>query len=267
MKISHPNVLRHFNVFKHGDRNYFITEYSECGDLFQMLQVTNSKGQRVWRPLCEEDSRHLIKGIAQGLKHLHSIPMAHGDLKLPNVLLFRAQKTKNLSRRTDLASEAGFEEFVPKLADFGQSRIIGTEPTAKDDLSNRIMTLRQMCCLHYAAPESCAATKCYDMVIADCFSLGICLLAMLLGAHPYANLEDLLEDVDQDIDAFAKRESEYIEELNKAKTDPLLIDELCAHFSPLLRQALVCLLDANPETRMTASEFLSHMWINPRPTN
>ena len=223
------------------------------------MQVSNDQGQKVWKPLRQTECRHLIKGIAKGLKHLHDMPMAHGDLKLANVLLFR--KPGSSDERAGFESE--FDRFIPKLADFGQSRMRGTEEPAPDDPPDRIMMHRPMCTLHYAAPESWYGTKRYDMLIADCFSLGVCLLAMLLGAHPYSPtiMDEPRRPDFVDTDAYKEKKTQYAKLLNTSKKDVLFTEHLCANFPALLRQALVGLLDPNPETRMQVTEFLNHTWL------
>ena len=51
----------------------------------------------------------IIKGICEGLKYLHGVGVTHLDLKPDNILLD--------------------EEMVPKIADFGLSRLVGEENT------------------------------------------------------------------------------------------------------------------------------------------
>ena len=51
----------------------------------------------------------IIKGICDGLKYLHDVPLNHLDLKPDNILLDA--------------------EMVPKIADFGISRLVGPENT------------------------------------------------------------------------------------------------------------------------------------------
>ena len=52
---------------------------------------------------------NIIKGICEGLLFVHSIPIVHMDLKPENILLD--------------------SNMVPKIADFGLSRLFGQEQT------------------------------------------------------------------------------------------------------------------------------------------
>lgn len=51
----------------------------------------------------------IIKGVCQGLSFLHKIPIVHMDLKPENILLD--------------------DNMVPKIADFGLSRLFGQDET------------------------------------------------------------------------------------------------------------------------------------------
>ncbi len=46
---------------------------------------------------------------------MHSLGIVHGDLKLENILLFFDESQKDKTN--------GFDRFLPKIADFSNSRI------------------------------------------------------------------------------------------------------------------------------------------------
>ncbi|CAM0149650.1 unnamed protein product [Urochloa decumbens] len=107
----------------------------------------------------------IIKGICDGLKHLHKgleTPVLHLDLKPHNILLDK--------------------EMVPKIADFGLSRIIGDERT-RQTLKNDLGTGG------YLPPEY---TKFQLLSPAfDIFSLGIIITKIMVGKERYNDIADM----------------------------------------------------------------------------
>ncbi|VAH40100.1 unnamed protein product [Triticum turgidum subsp. durum] len=126
-------------------------EYMQNGSLDKFL-TDESKGHD-WR------TRYaIIKGICQGLKYLHEelqTPMYHLDLKPANVLLD--------------------ENMVPKIADFGLSRLFGGEQSkfTKSDIGTR----------GYVPPEYIDA--CIISIKFDIFSLGVVIIKIMAGPTAY----------------------------------------------------------------------------------
>ncbi len=58
-------------------------ENAKGGTLADLIKKRNSEG----RPLTEEECSKAIKGILQGLKHIHSLDLVHRDLKPSNVVI------------------------------------------------------------------------------------------------------------------------------------------------------------------------------------
>ncbi|XP_066336997.1 uncharacterized protein [Miscanthus floridulus] len=111
---------------------------------------------------------NIIKGICQGLRYLHlelKNPIYHLDLKPGNILL-----DKNM---------------IPKIADFGLSRLFGVENTKKtlrDDVGTR----------GYMPPEyidNHVISKEYDI-----FSLGVIMLKIISGTTGYSQLGYMEQD-------------------------------------------------------------------------
>uniref|UniRef100_A0A0A9FEQ7 Protein kinase domain-containing protein n=1 Tax=Arundo donax TaxID=35708 RepID=A0A0A9FEQ7_ARUDO len=106
----------------------------------------------------------VIKGICEGLKYLHEgleKPIYHFDLKPDNILLD--------------------EEMVPKIADFGLSRLIGEENTKK--------TVTPLGTHGYWPPEfinSGIISKEYDI-----FSLGVIITKIIVGNVGYSSIADM----------------------------------------------------------------------------
>jgi serine/threonine protein kinase len=229
-------------------RAYIVSEFSEMGDLFEMTKQMTNTGEKVWVPLSELKARHLIRGIAEGLKHLHSIGIAHGDLKPDNILIFRNM----LQNETTLRGRERFDRFLPKITDFSNSRI--REST---DPENQILCRTPTCTIYYAAPESDMGLE-YDMIRADLFSVGCCLLAMLLAAYPFKPHIDWPNSFWPN---FQQKSIQCKSLSNEMKKDSAYSYGLCKVFNPKLRQVLLKLIDPNPESRLTLNQFLADQWF------
>ncbi len=116
--------------------------------------------------ISEEDTKEFLAQIVVGVGYLHSIGVAHRNVKPVNVLLFRNQNFR-----------AGY--FL-KLCDFGTAHIFDpeTEPNPQtDELIGNIM---------YRAPEMdehhwSHDKRSYDPRLADIYSIGVILVQMLCG--------------------------------------------------------------------------------------
>ena len=123
MNNPHPNILRFIERFRSRDHlmHYIVMDLVPLGDLFLLLQETNGQGDQIWKPVKPQYCRHLIKGVALGLKHLFSLGIGHGDLKLENILIS--------SIGGEDISRSDYFKMVPKLIDFNNSIMV--EPGSK----------------------------------------------------------------------------------------------------------------------------------------
>ncbi|KAK1680103.1 hypothetical protein QYE76_040951 [Lolium multiflorum] len=106
----------------------------------------------------------IIKGICQGLKYLREgleSPVLHLDLKPDNILLD--------------------QEMVPKIADFGLSRLLGEENTRR--------TISSVGTLGYLPPEYIELQVISEAF--DIFSLGVIITKIVTGHEGYNNIADM----------------------------------------------------------------------------
>ncbi|CAN6237782.1 unnamed protein product [Urochloa humidicola] len=110
----------------------------------------------------------IIKGICEGLKHLHmgldEGPVYHLDLKPENILLDN--------------------NMVPKIADFGLSRLLGEDSTIK--------TISPVGTRGYCPPEFIN----YQIISTkfDIFSLGVIIIKIMCGMEGYLSFHDTRPD-------------------------------------------------------------------------
>jgi serine/threonine protein kinase len=95
--ISHPNIVKLYDVIYEEDSMYLILEYCKNGDLSKYLKN---------RPLKEEYAQKYLKQIVSALKYLISNSIIHRDLKPHNILV-----TDNYELKI---SDFGFARYFEK---------------------------------------------------------------------------------------------------------------------------------------------------------
>ena len=151
--------------------------------------------------------------------------ISHGDIKLQNILLN--------------------SNFSIKLIDFGFSKKI------KDGLISEITGSR-----YYNAPEmfSCA-TKGYDGILADIFSLGVVLFVLVMGFYPFdkPNITDnrFKYISKKDFNNFWKKceQKKIFSNSNLSETSPEFKD---------LFERMVC---PKPKERINLNQIKNHPWL------
>ncbi|PVH47650.1 hypothetical protein PAHAL_4G107500 [Panicum hallii] len=170
MRLKHPNVVllvgwcsETENMYVHYNGKYICAEKSERLLCLEYMPKGSLRGY-----LSDEasglawDTRYkIIEGICYGLHYLHeewqhSTPIIHMDLKPANILLDN--------------------NMVPKIADFGLSRLFSEEKTWT-------CTINRDGTLGYMAPEyinrGLITTK------SDIFSLGVIIIEIVTGHRDY----------------------------------------------------------------------------------
>ncbi|KAI8471136.1 MAG: kinase-like domain-containing protein [Monoraphidium minutum] len=109
----------------------------------------------------------LARGVASAMAYLHSENVLHGDLNGNNILLVSPQP-----------GEGDPSELVPKVADFGLSRLLPID-------SDQIMT-RTHGTITHMAPE--VITESLHSKAADVYSFGVVMWELLTMSKPYSGL-------------------------------------------------------------------------------
>ncbi|KAL7138303.1 hypothetical protein ABFS83_10G153400 [Erythranthe nasuta] len=146
-RLSHPNVVRLFEVIETPSKVYVVMEYINSGELYYYLI---EKGGR----LDDDESRRLFQQIISGVEHCHRHLVVHRDLKPENLIMD--------------------SENNVKIADFGLGNI------------TRDGHFLKTCCgsPNYAAPEL-LSRKLYAGPEVDVWSCGVILYALLCGRLPF----------------------------------------------------------------------------------
>jgi serine/threonine protein kinase len=146
-------VVQLIDVGWEADPPYYVMEYIEQGSLEDRLRQG---------PLSVSQAVQVFRDVAVGLVHAHGKGVLHCDLKPANVLLD--------------------QDFKPRLADFGQSRLSHEQTPALGTL-------------FYMAPEQADLAAVPDARW-DVYALGALLYCMLTGNPPYRT-EGFVKQIEQ----------------------------------------------------------------------
>ncbi|XP_050426740.1 serine/threonine-protein kinase SIK3-like isoform X3 [Adelges cooleyi] len=145
-QLSHPHIVRLYQVMETEKMIYLVTEYAAGGEIFDYL-VKNGR-------MNEPAACHIFKQIVEAVAYCHNKNIVHRDLKAENLLL-------DIDNNIKLA-DFGFSNhfFEGKLL----STWCGSPP--------------------YAAPELFQGQE-YDGPKADIWSLGVVLYVLVCGSLPF----------------------------------------------------------------------------------
>ncbi|KNC51143.1 SADB-short [Thecamonas trahens ATCC 50062] len=217
-RVAHPNVVALLDVVRTPDTEFLILEYCDAGDVFDYLSVHGC--------LKEGMAAKVFAQLASGLAACHASGVAHRDLKLENVLL------------------SGHDLNV-KINDFGLACLFcdGQRVTEKCGTPG------------YAPPEvvslpdlpEARAMHGYDPRLADVWSLGVVLFAMLVGALPFG-------------DSLAPHDVASLMDADRVIVE--ILEDL--DFVPVPAASLLRgILHKEPEARLNLSQILAHPWVTP----
>jgi serine/threonine protein kinase len=200
IKMSHPGIIKIHDFLV--DDNYFFLIMDFCGG-GTLLSQTGV------RDINEERAKPLFKQILEAIEYIHSQGIAHRDLKLENVLM---------------------DEFGHiKIIDFGFSRFADPGQMFATPCGSPA----------YAAPEVVCAEQ-YDGRMADIWSLGVMLFALITGEFPWKGTNQI----------------QIFNQIKNAKFD---VPEGVSKFGEdLIRKLLV----PEPNLRLSAAEALIHPWFD-----
>jgi serine/threonine protein kinase len=86
-EVSHPNIMRIFELMEDKSNYFIVTEFVRGGNLMDKLKKEGS--------LSESTTRTLIKQILMAMTYMHETKkISHRDIKLENVLLDKGDVVK-----------------------------------------------------------------------------------------------------------------------------------------------------------------------------
>lgn len=207
----HPNVVQLYEVIDSPDNIYLIMEHVDGGEMFEYIVAH--------RRIRETEAAYLFCQIMDGLAYLHVNEVTHRDLK-PENLLLQSNRYSNI--------QPPHSTLSVKIVDFGLSNM--------HDGGRLLRTACGSPC--YAAPEMIQG-RLYRGPVADVWSLGVVLFAMVCGFLPF-------EDSNTNM--------LYKKILSANYTMPTF---LSANVQDLIRR----ILETDPEKRYTVDQIRQHPWL------
>ena len=145
--LSHPNIVRVYNV-SFGDRlQYIVMEYV---DGITLKEYIEQQGVINWK-----EAVHFIGQILAALQHAHDKGIVHQDIKPQNIMLL--------------------QDGTIKVTDFGIARF------SRSDYQT--ITDKAIGSVHYISPEQARGEMTDEK--ADIYSIGVVLYEMLTGQLPF----------------------------------------------------------------------------------
>ena len=211
------NSYKLFNNFDSDKVYYAIFEYLKNGELNNYIFLLKKK-------FSEEISRKIFFDLLKAVETCHKSGISHGDIKLQNILFN--------------------SNFNIKLIDLGFAKNI------EDGLISEITGTR-----FYNAPEMfCCATKGYDGVMADIFSLGVVLFILVMGFYPF----DKPNITDNRYKYISKKD--YINFWKKTEqkiSSSSSYNGVSHEFKDLFEK----MVSYRPKERISISEIKKHPWL------
>lgn len=155
----HANIARYDACYRletdTGISDFAVMKYYPDGNLADLLKR---------HKLTDKELRDIIQGTLEGLVHLHQQRIVHRDFKPANILISRGQNGR----------------FVPKIADFGLSKLVSQDEidSSDFDLSDGRGTPS------YKAPEQIEGGRVSFNL--DLWAFGVILYEMLTGEKPFS---------------------------------------------------------------------------------
>lgn len=146
-RLTHPNIVRIFDIGEEEGRKYISMEFIEGEDLKQIIAAKQK--------LSLSEVLYYAIEIALGLAYAHGMDILHLDIKPANVMIAKDQKVK--------------------LTDFG----IATVMTEAQQISSEIIVGTPL----YMSPEQNEGKPC--SAASDVYSLGVVMYEMLMGHPPF----------------------------------------------------------------------------------
>jgi serine/threonine-protein kinase len=208
-RLSHPNVIKTYDVLQAGTVSSFSMEYVEGIDLHQFVATHGA--------LSVEHACEFARQTALGLQHAHQLGLVHRDIKPANLFLIHPPIPRKALPRPGARRPP---DPIVKILDWGLARMMpkaGEPPSTADEFEKGLL----LGTADFVAPEQARNPSLVD-TRADIYSLGCTLYYLLTARPPFAGtslmqklkqhqeaqptpLRELRPDVPEELEAIVQR--------------------------------------------------------------
>ncbi|TLD19960.1 hypothetical protein PspLS_09383 [Pyricularia sp. CBS 133598] len=213
----HANVVSTLELLQERGAFFSVMEFCAAGTLSSLVEDAG--------PLGQVEADCFTKQLLRGVEHLHSLGVAHCDLKPENLLLTARGLLK--------ISDFGCSQFVHDLDEDGS-----------DGKKRLLMVAGVRGSKPYIAPEEFTADE-FDGPAADVWACGVIYMFMRLFRQLWYAAMDNDEGYNRYV--LSRRLEEGYSPLEALETDEC-------------RNVVYSMLDPVPSRRLTASQFLRSEW-------
>lgn len=179
--LNHPGIVPIFEVGQLNGQHFFSMGFVDGPSLAQLL---------LERPVAPQDAALLTRQTAEAIDYAHARGVIHRDLKPANVLLARDEGSSVSQVKSLQSSSLG----QPKVTDFGLAKQLANK-------SELTATGQILGTPGYMPPEQAAGKTDQIGPLADVYSLGGILYALLTGRAPFqaaSPLDTLLQVIESE---------------------------------------------------------------------
>lgn len=224
--LSHPNIVRVYNV-SFGDRlQYIVMEYV---DGITLKEYIEQQGVVNWK-----ETVHFMGQILAALQHAHDKGIVHQDIKPQNIMLL--------------------QDGTIKVTDFGIARF--SRMDSKTTSENAIGSV------HYISPEQARGEMTDDK--ADIYSVGVVMYEMLTGQLPFQS-DSAVSVAIMQLQQDPKRPREIVPTLPLG-LEQITIRAMQKNPNDRYRSAAEMLMDINEFKRNPAVKFNYTYFVDQEPT-
>lgn len=211
MKIKHENIILVYQIveMRYNSGYLIFMEYASGGTLSDIIVKKGAQSEKV--------AKDMFSDIFRAMGYMHALPFAHRDMKLENILLDRAGR--------------------PKITDFSYGVYCGSS-------NHELVLSRTFCGTTPYMPPEMLQQKSYSPLLADVWSLGVCLYIFVNAAFPY-------------------RVSEHPETMVKLQlaSEMKMKDKFEDKLSVEIKDLIKSMLQTDSSKRITIANVLFHPWI------
>ena len=237
-QLDHENIIKLHESLQTSHNIYLVMDNINGGSLSDFLSKYKLKQGEAFP---QKVIQYFVKQIVQGLIYIHSKNIIHRDLKLDNILLDFPSNIKNESQNYTFSKI--------KIIDFGLSTQLSEDQKGKKGLAKSFVGtpiyMDPVILKKYKKAGGIEKFKYYDEK-ADIWSLGVITYEMLTGENLFKanNIDELISKVEK---------GDYSLEVKD------LSNEIISFLN--------CMLQFDPNKRLSAVELSKHQFLNEDPNS